>query len=172
MYDVIVETNEVEPGIVANALREALRLRNMTPADLARESGVSKATISLILSDRQTNTTAVNVARFARVLNVSSDYLFGLTNDPEAKKVELGEMMLELTRIARKLPSRKQRDLLTIARAYFEEHQDDEDDEALVEELLNMIRKMGGKASYNQLIHLLGRDDGEARRLLGEDDTK
>jgi transcriptional regulator with XRE-family HTH domain len=148
-----------------------MRLRNMTPADLARESGVSKATISLILSDRQTNTTAVNVAKFARALNVSSDYLFGLSNDPEPRKIELGEMMMELTRVARRLPNRKQRDLLTIARAYLENHQDI-DEEIMMEVLFEAIRKLGGQASLDRLLHLLNRDDGEARRLLGEDDAE
>jgi transcriptional regulator with XRE-family HTH domain len=109
-------------GIVPSALIFAMRLRNINAAELARETGISKAMLSLLLADKQTNTTAVNVSKLARTLRVPTDYLLGLSDDPAPRNLALGEIMMELLREARALSASRQRDLIAIARAFAEEN--------------------------------------------------
>ncbi len=75
----------------------------MSAAELARASGVDKSTISLILKGDRPNTPAVIVAKLARGLNVSADFLLGITEEAEPKSLQLGEILLELTEVGKNL---------------------------------------------------------------------
>lgn len=141
----------------------------MSAAELSRASGVDKSTISLILAGARPNTPAIIVARLARGLNVSVDFLVGLTEDAEPKSLQLGEILLELTQVAKQLTNRRQRDLLMTARAYLEASAELQSDPALLmENLLDLIRESGGAASYERLLDLLNTDmDNDDDDLLG-----
>ncbi|MCC6458806.1 MAG: helix-turn-helix transcriptional regulator [Caldilineaceae bacterium] len=112
---------KIGEGIDKHNLKEALTRSGMNAADLARASGVDKSSISKMLSGEKHSTTATILLRLARALGVTTDYLLGLSDTPESTTVMLGELLLELTSVARKLPVHRQRDLLLIARAFAEE---------------------------------------------------
>lgn len=171
VYDPTMQNQDI--GIIASALNQAMELRKMSNADLARASGVDKSTISLILAGARPNTPALIVAKLARGLNVSVDFLVGLTEDTEPKALQLGEIILELTQVAKQLTSRRQRDLLITARSYLQasaELQGNPD--LLMENLLDMIKEAGGEPSYERLLDLLNTDidnDDDDPTALGLD---
>lgn len=160
MYDLVMENQNRE--MIADALKKAMDLREMSAAELARASGVGKSTISLILGGERPNTPAVIVAKLARGLNVSADFLVGITEEAEPKSLQLGEILLELTEVGKKLTSRRQRDLLAMARAYLE-HSDHLKADAvlLASELLDLVKESGGAMSRQQLLDILQSDEWE-----------
>jgi transcriptional regulator with XRE-family HTH domain len=123
MYDLAMAKQDTEQklNIIAKRLGDALALRSITPAQLARDSDVDKATISLILDSKRPNTPAIIVGKLARALMVSVDYLVGISEDPEPKSLGLGEAIIDLARTAKTLPISRQLDLLAIAKAYEKE---------------------------------------------------
>lgn len=162
----------MDNGIIASALNKAMEMRQMSAAELSRASGVDKSTISLILAGARPNTPALIVAKLARGLNVSVDFLVGLTEDAEPKALQLGEILLELTQVAKQLTSRRQRDLLMTARAYLEANQElQSNPDLLMENLLDLIRESGGDASYERLLEMLStdidNDDDDESPILG-----
>ena len=58
------------------------RRKKMTQQALADAVGVSKATIFRIEKGDFTDAMGQNIARMARALNVTGDYLLGLTDEP------------------------------------------------------------------------------------------
>lgn len=155
-------------GVSSNRLREALRLRNMTPADLARETGVSNATISLILTGKRSATTAAIVAKMARALSVSSDYLLELSDEAKPTPLMLGDLPLELAQMARRLPGPRQRDLIAMARTYMQMYAQ-QDLAQFQEDVLDLVEQYGGKEDRDQLVALLeGMEGGIAELLLGD----
>ena len=156
MYHLVMSTKKGSYGVVIEHLQAALTLRNMSPADLARESGVSKATLSLILNNKRHKTSAANVVQMARALNVSMDYLMGLSEVPEPTSLMLGDLLNELTTVARGLPTRKQRDLLMIARAYADASREKAADlKQLQEELMDLVREYEGVVEHGHWIDIL-----------------
>lgn len=119
MYDLYMQNSEL--GFIENRLAAAIELRRTTPAQLARDAGVDKSTISLILAGKRQNTPAIIIARLATVLEVSIDYLLGLSEEPAPRQLDLSDLAIELMRVARQLTDRRQRSLLLLARQYLEE---------------------------------------------------
>ncbi len=157
MYDLVMGNQERE--MIADALKNAMGLRKMSAAELARASGVDKSTISLILKGDRPNTPAVIVAKLARGLNVSADFLVGITEEAEPKSLQLGEILLELTEVGKKLTSRRQRDLLAMARTYLDHSASLKvDPDLLARELLDLVKEGGGDTSYQKLLELLQDD--------------
>ena len=70
--------------VLATRLRELRALRKMSQEDLGKALGMSKPAISDIERGRRT-TTVEKLGELASVLNVSLDYLAGLTDDPERR---------------------------------------------------------------------------------------
>lgn len=153
MYDLVMNPT-LNPGIVAENLKRAMALRQMSATDLARESGVSKSTISLILSGKNHHTTAIVVARLAWALHVSVDYLVGLSDTMGPTPLMLGDLLVELTRVARKLSSKRQEDLLLMARTYLDAAEQEATDEEM-NQLLNLVREFGGVDSLSKLLDVL-----------------
>jgi transcriptional regulator with XRE-family HTH domain len=70
---------------VSSRLREAMRLAEKSQADLARETGISKATLSRYLSG-QFEPKQIAVNKLAVALNVSEMWLWGCDVPMEKKK--------------------------------------------------------------------------------------
>jgi transcriptional regulator with XRE-family HTH domain len=64
-----------------NRIKEVRMAVGMTQADLALVSGISQAGISR-MEGEDLSLTAESLLKIARGLNVSADYLLGLTDDP------------------------------------------------------------------------------------------
>jgi transcriptional regulator with XRE-family HTH domain len=157
-----------EVGIVAERLTRAMKMRNVNATELSKETGISKAALSLLMSNQQTNTTAVNVIKLARALAVSTDYLMGLSDSDEPTPLLLGDLPLELARMAKQLPSRRQRDLLAMARTYLEMH-NERDLDALMSDLLDLVAEYAGVESRDRLIDFLERE-GRTKGFLTDYD--
>jgi transcriptional regulator with XRE-family HTH domain len=121
---IVVMNVDEEIGIVAERLETAMRLRDMTAAQLARATGINKSTFSNILGGKRHSTTTASAVKIARVLRVSVDYLLGLVDDPVPRTMALGALVSRLLDVARTLPSSRQRDLLLLAETYAE-HEDE-----------------------------------------------
>jgi transcriptional regulator with XRE-family HTH domain len=166
---VITRQTMLDVGVVPDALERAIRLRGITAAELARQTGISKSAISMILSNQQTNTTAINVAKLARALNVTADFLMGLSAGPTSNATLLGDLPLELAQMAKQLPSRRQHDLIAMARTYLDMQEPDNLDE-FMKQVFELVERYGGKAHHDQLLDLLMRYN--PRGLLGSGDKE
>lgn len=169
MYHVVMREKDL--GISPAALEEALRRADMTAADLARASGVSPATLSLILSGKHKSISSVNLAKMASVLAVSIDYLMGFTQEPEPRPLMLGELVLELTQIANSLPTRRQRDLLLMARTYLDDSERvAADPDRLFDDLIELFELYGSKTDVKRLLNLIEYKllGGSTTPLLGD----
>lgn len=106
-------------------LKEALKYRNMTQAELAEKSNTTAATISRYLNDNRTpNINLLN--SMASALNVTADYLLGNTNDPTlpSKKDDkkINHSVLLLQRAAEEgMPENEIEDILSYAKFRFPE---------------------------------------------------
>lgn len=156
-----------------------MELRGKKAAELARDSGVNKGTISLILDGQRQNTPAAIVAKLARALNVSMDYLMGITDDPEPRSLGVGPSIIELAEIAKTLPSSRQRDLLLMAKTYAEHS------EASKRELLREVKDMIVKAAdaagrgaeldrylEERIEHLLGNEEDDGDLPPGDEEDE
>lgn len=71
---------------IAAKIKELSKAKNIVIKDMLTECGLSKNTLSSMLSGGSTPKSD-NLARIADYLNVSVDYLLGRTNIPEVNKV-------------------------------------------------------------------------------------
>jgi len=67
----------VMPETLGERIQNALDVRGMTQADLARKSGLSTGLIAQIVSGRTKDPKFTNVVKIARALDVSLEYLAG-----------------------------------------------------------------------------------------------
>jgi transcriptional regulator with XRE-family HTH domain len=164
-------------GIVGERLAAAIKLRKTTAANIVRASGVDSATISLIMSGKRPNTSAIIVAKLANALEVSVDYLVGLSDNPERGTNDLPEQVRQLARLAGKLSEKKQEELLRIA-ATLEELERENPSYTIPAQtfvrLVQMVEKLGTDEDkedmYGSLHDIL--DDDSASflgHLFGED---
>lgn len=69
-------------GTQMNRIKDVRKARGMTQVELAERSGMSQAGLSRIEGGVDLSMTADTLVKIARALEVSSDYLLGLTDDP------------------------------------------------------------------------------------------
>lgn len=81
---------------IKNRLLKALSMRSMTPAELARESGINKSTISRYLSGKVEPKQSAIFA-MAKVLDVSPSWLLGINNDYVIVTDDLKAIIEQLT---------------------------------------------------------------------------
>lgn len=86
-------------------LREAREKRGLTQVDLSKEAGLPSTTISHFESGSR-KPSFDNLRRLSKVLAVSSDYLMGIVDAPDASAAA--------TRIARHLEHATEEDLKTL----------------------------------------------------------
>lgn len=67
----------VMPDTLGERIQNALDVRGMTQADLARKSGLSTGLVAQIVSGRTKDPKFTNVVKIARALDVSLEYLAG-----------------------------------------------------------------------------------------------
>lgn len=67
----------VMPDTLGERIQNALDMRDMTQADLARATGLSTGLIAQIVSGRTKDPHFSNVVKIARALDVSLNYLAG-----------------------------------------------------------------------------------------------
>lgn len=72
-------------AIFSSRLNEAIEYRGVTQKWLADNAETTEATISRYLNGKASPAILVILANIAKALNVSSDYLIGVTNIPVSK---------------------------------------------------------------------------------------
>lgn len=122
MYDVDMVNRDV--ALLADRINTVLVSRDMSPAQLARDSGLSPGAISKVLNGKSQNVRGDTLARIAAALEVSVDYLQGISEDPSKAGGEpWPEYALELLEHMRRLDSVQNYTLLVTARALIEERE-------------------------------------------------
>ena len=71
-----------EPYNIAPRVQRAFEQSGMTKAQIAQKAEIRWAQLQKILTGQRPQVSAETVRRLALALNVSSDYLLGLTDDP------------------------------------------------------------------------------------------
>lgn len=141
-------------GVDITALRWAMKKKKWKDARLSKESGVNKATISRLFQHEVKEITAISVVKMARALEVSADFLMGLTGNPEPKPA-MDMAIGEILDIAKTLSKFRQRDLLLIAQLYKDNDVSLPDPEQM-EFVFKTIEKIGGsdmRAQVSAALH-------------------
>ena len=89
-----MENNVYLPGTPAQRIRDRLGALNMSHAELAKAAGLTEGTLSRILQERTKSIKSPDLVGIARVLNVSTDFLLGLTNLPGRKNNTIEQLGL------------------------------------------------------------------------------
>ena len=80
----MTEPYNVMPRVVA-----AFEYSGMTKAQVAKLAGIRWAQLHKVLQGQRTHISAETIRRLALALNVSSDYLLGLTDYPNSRERDL-----------------------------------------------------------------------------------
>lgn len=89
-----MENNVYLPGTPAQRIRDRLGALNMSQAELAKAAGLTEGTLSRILQERTKSIKSQDLVGIARALNVSTDFLLGLTNLPGRKNYSIEQLGL------------------------------------------------------------------------------
>lgn len=146
MYDMGMKKKAA--GINTEALQWAMKREELSQEELAKASGVNKATVSRLLKGEVEGITATNVANLANALGVSIDFLMGRTGDPEVKPT-MEMAIAEIVAIAKTLSEFRQRDLLLIAQAYSDA---EEPTPETMQKILIIVGEVAGEDAREKLV--------------------
>ena len=85
------------PGSINNRIRELRERDKMTQAELAAKLGVSPSTLGRIEKGEIEKVSSDILVKLARIFEVSTDFLLGVTDYPDRMNYEVGQ--LGLTRV-------------------------------------------------------------------------
>lgn len=106
-------------SIVADRIERLLQIRDISVADLSRESGVSESAISNILSGTRKQPRSDTVQKIARGFGTSPDYLYGHTDDYEPRNApHLPDYAAEVLESMRLLDKSRNYELLLVAKSF------------------------------------------------------
>lgn len=172
MYHLSMETGRGE--IRLDRVEGAIEKRDLNSKKLARMTGISEAAISKLLSGKTPGMSAVYLARIAKELKVSVDYLMGFTDDPLPKGLTKEHLIIELVQISQDLTNRRRRDLIATARAYLESEKELKGNpKLLVSNLVDLVSEAGGEDSRRLLLDILQSDiwsDSDGTSALDDGD--
>ncbi len=89
-------TAEYLPGTIRERIQDLLKERKITQGELAEKIGCTDSTLSRFLSGKTDKLSDENIIGIARVFDVSTDFLLGLTNIPDRKNYDVGELGLSV----------------------------------------------------------------------------
>lgn len=90
----------------------------------------------------------------------------GMTDEREPMTIALDPMTEELAQLADRLPSRRKRDLLVVARAYLDDNERAAaDPDRLFDDLIELFELYGSKTDVKRLLNLI------EYKLLGDSTT-
>ena len=85
---------EILPGTIGQRLAELREQRGLTKEELAERVGVSTSTLSRLEGGQIQKFSDEMLTALAQEFNVSADFLLGLTNIPDRKNYDIGELSL------------------------------------------------------------------------------
>ena len=86
--------NTFLPGTVRQRLADIMQIRKVSQTELAQRIGCQDSTISRFISGKSDKLSDENIIRIARVFNVSTDFILGVTTVPDRKNYEIDELGL------------------------------------------------------------------------------
>lgn len=86
--------NTFLPGTVRERLADLMKHHKVSQTDLALKIGCGDSLLSRFLTGKTDKIGDENIIRIARVFNVSTDFLLGVTNVPDRKNYEIDELGL------------------------------------------------------------------------------
>ena len=89
-----MENNVYLPGTPAQRIRDRLGALNMSQSELAKAAGLTEGTLSRILQERTKSIKSQDLVGIANALNVSTDFLLGLTSLPGRKNYSIEQLGL------------------------------------------------------------------------------
>lgn len=84
------------PGTIRDRLRDLMRQRKMTQAELAKKIDIAESTLSRFVSGRTDKLGDESVMQIAEIFNVSTDFLLGITDEPDRKNYDVSELGLSV----------------------------------------------------------------------------
>lgn len=82
------------PGEVRERIRDLIKSKNITQAKLAGIIGIDKSTLSRYMSGNTDKLSNESIEKMAAYFGVSTDFLLGLTREPERTNYDIGELGL------------------------------------------------------------------------------
>lgn len=86
--------NTFLPGTVRERIADLMKYHKVSQTDLALKIGCGDSLLSRFLTGKTDKLGDENIIRIARVFNVSTDFLLGITNVPDRKNYEIDELGL------------------------------------------------------------------------------
>lgn len=157
-----------EIALDIDRLNAMMERRGWGPTELETQSGIGYDTIYKIRSSRRPRSSAEIMAKLARALGCSLDYLVGLTDDPRPyPKRGIDWLTQDLLDVIARLPTYQQRELLIMARALLDAGETSlEQDLALNQTLWRRIVATGGEDTARGLLAALGYDADDIDFIL------
>ena len=82
------------PATVRQRLTDIMKIRKVSQTELAQRNGCQDSTISRFITGKTDKLSDENIIRIARVFNVSTDFILGVTTVPDRKNYEIDELGL------------------------------------------------------------------------------
>lgn len=84
------------PGTIRDRIKDLMKSKKMTQAELAIRIGMSESTLSRFISGNTDKIGNENIIRIARVFNVSTDFLLGEVDVPDRMNYDISELGLSV----------------------------------------------------------------------------
>lgn len=84
------------PGTIRDRIKDLMKSKKMTQAELAIRIGMAESTLSRFISDSTDKIGNENIIRIARVFNVSTDFLLGEVDVPDRMNYDISELGLSV----------------------------------------------------------------------------
>lgn len=140
--------------LIIDRIEERMRQLDMSAAELSRAAKITEGAISNLLSGKRKQPRTSTLARIAKALETSVDYLTGATDNPFISQGEpLPEYAADVVEKMRKLSRARNYELLTIAQAFVEA-------EArvslmMMQDLKDMLLEIGEEMTSKEEVDLL-----------------
>ena len=82
------------PGNVRERLQDLMKQHKLTQAELSKKIDIAESTLSRFISGRTDKLGDESIIRIAQIFNVSTDFLLGVTNEPDRKNYYISELGL------------------------------------------------------------------------------
>lgn len=85
------------PGTIRDRIKDLMKSKKMTQAELAIRIGMAESTLSRFISGSTDKIGNENIIRIARVFNVSTDFLLGEVDVPDRINYDISELGLSVS---------------------------------------------------------------------------
>lgn len=152
-------------NVTALRLKERREARGLQQGQVSEYEDLSQSYLSNLERGVKEPSVWPLLARLAKRYHTSTDYLLGLTDDPEPREgIVLSGPGREILVYVRRLSERRQVELLQLAVAMAENQEEEqaqlEADLAMFDSLLDGIESVGGKRALAMALELLASSSG------------